>query len=75
VAVADAANAAKRWNPLTAALLSFFIPGLGQLYKGQPVNGIVWFIVVLIGYVPFVIPGLVLHLLCIIGAARGDPRK
>ena len=53
------------------ALLSLFIPGLGQLCKGQVLNAIVWFFAVMIGYVCFIIPGLVLHLLCIAGAASG----
>lgn len=61
-----------RWDPTVAALLSFIFPGLGQIYKGQPVNGIVWMIAVFAGYFFFVLPGLVLHLLCIIGAASGD---
>ena len=61
----------KSWSPLVAAILSFFIPGLGQLYKGQPINGLVWFVVVGIGYVALVIPGLILHLCCVLGAAMG----
>jgi TM2 domain-containing membrane protein YozV len=56
-------------------ILSFLIPGLGQLYKGQPINGLCWFVVTLIGYVLFIIPGLVLHLCCILGAGMGDPYR
>ncbi len=65
----------KQWSPLVAAILSFVIPGLGQLYKGQIINGAVWFVVVIIGYVAFIVPGLVLHLCCIIGAATGNPHR
>lgn len=65
----------KRWSPVVAFLLSFFIPGLGQLYKGQIMNGLVWFVVVAIGYVAFIVPGLVLHLCCVLGAAMGDPYR
>jgi len=65
----------KRWSRLLAMLLSFLIPGLGQLYKGQPINGLVWFIVVVIGYVCLVIPGVVLHVCCILGAGMGDPYR
>ncbi len=65
----------RKWNPGIAALLSLVIPGAGQMYKGQVFNGLVWLVVVVIGYVVFVIPGLVLHLFCIIGAASGDPYK
>lgn len=32
-------------NPLTAAILSFLIPGLGQLYNGKILRGIFWLIV------------------------------
>lgn len=52
-------------------LLSFFIPGLGQLYKGQPINGAVWFVLVVIGYIALIIPGVILHFCCIIGAGMG----
>ncbi|AKB75149.1 hypothetical protein MSLAZ_1888 [Methanosarcina lacustris Z-7289] len=47
-------------NPGFAAVLSFFIPGLGQIYNGQIMKGIVFIIlasvfgfltVVLIGYI------------------------
>lgn len=58
------------WSPGVAAVLSFFIPGLGQLYKGQIFNGIAWFCVTAAGYI-FIFPGLILHLFCIIGAASG----
>jgi len=65
----------KRWSPAVAALLSLIIPGVGQAYKGQVLNGIVWFIVVVLGYAFFVIPGLILHLCCIAGAAMGNPYR
>lgn len=56
-------------------MLSFLIPGLGQIYKGQIFNGIAWLVMTIIGYVLFIIPGVVLHLCCIIGAASGNPNK
>ncbi|MBI3463002.1 MAG: hypothetical protein HY000_08070 [Planctomycetes bacterium] len=65
----------KRWNRLVAMLLSLVIPGLGQLYKGQVINAVVWLVVVVIGYVAFIIPGVVLHLCCIVGAGMGDPYR
>ena len=64
-----------RWNPGIAALLSLVIPGAGQMYKGQVVNGLVWLVFVAGGYMAFVLPGSVLHLLRIIRARMGDPRK
>ena len=62
----------KRWSPGVAAVLSFFFPGVGQMYKGQVFNGLAWLVLVLVGYAFFVVPGLVLHLCCVIGAAGGD---
>ena len=32
-------------NPGTAAVMSFLLPGLGQLYNGQILWAIVWFII------------------------------
>ncbi len=64
-----------KWNPGIAAILSLLIPGAGQMYKGQVGNGLVWFVVVVVGYVFFILPGLILHLCCIVGAASGDPNK
>lgn len=61
----------QRWNRGIAMLLSLFIPGLGQFYKGQPVNAVVWFVLVMAGYVTFIAPGLLLHLCCILGAGMG----
>lgn len=65
----------KRWSALVAMFLSFIIPGLGQLYKGQFLNGLVWFIVVIVGYVAFIVPGIVLHVCCVLGAGLGDPDR
>ena len=56
-------------NPGVPAIMSFLIPGLGQVYKGQIFNGFVWLVLVITGYAFFIIPGLILHLLCVIGAS------
>ncbi|MFM7033865.1 MAG: hypothetical protein ACKOYJ_01535 [Planctomycetia bacterium] len=63
----------QRWSPGLAAVLSFFVPGLGQFYKGQILNGIVWFFLVGMGYVALILPGLVLHFFCVLGALSGNP--
>jgi hypothetical protein len=65
----------RQWNPGVAAVLSFFIPGLGQIYKGQIINGLTWLFFTALGYACFVFPGIFLHLLCILGAASGDPYR
>jgi TM2 domain-containing membrane protein YozV len=66
---------AQDWNPLLAAFLSFLIPGVGQLYRGQIAAGLLWFFLVPLAYVLFVIPGLILHIICIFGAIAGNSRS
>ena len=55
-------------NPGIAAALSLIIPGAGQLYAGRAGSAAVWFFVVMIGYL-LILPGLFLHVLCVISAA------
>jgi len=61
------------WSPGLAAVLSFFVPGLGQLYKGQFVSAVFWFVFVSMGYVALILPGLILHFFCVVGALSGNP--
>lgn len=61
------------WHPGTAAVLSFFVPGLGHLYKGQLGRGILVFVATVIGYVMFIVPGLVMHVVAIATAYSGQP--
>ena len=63
------------WSPGVAAVLSLFIPGVGQMYKGRILEGILWLLFTPIGYVLFIIPGLILHIICIITASQGNPYK
>ena len=65
----------QKWNPGIAALLSFIIPGAGQMYKGNVGSGILWFIFTMIGYFLLIVPGLILHFFCIVLAAAGNPYK
>lgn len=69
VVVAD-----RGWSPGVAAVLSLVIPGAGQMYKGQVFNGLAWLVIVPIGYVFFIIPGVILHVLCILGASMGKQK-
>lgn len=64
---------AQQWSPGVAAVLSLFLPGAGQVYRGKVFEGIMWFLSVLVGYFLFVIPGLVLHVLCILDARNINP--
>lgn len=65
----------RKWSPGVAALLSFLIPGAGQMYKGQVGTGLIWFFAVGFGYVLFIFPGMILHLICIVMATQGDPYR
>ncbi len=44
------------------AILSFFLPGLGQIVKGQVGKGILIFIGFFIGLAMFVLPGVIIWL-------------
>ena len=46
-------------SPFVAALCSFFIPGLGQVYNGSMAKGIGFFFGTLIGLFLLVIPGII----------------
>ncbi|MEQ8847575.1 hypothetical protein [Botrimarina sp.] len=55
-----------------AMVLSFVVPGLGQVYNGKVLVGILWLLLVVIGYSAFVLPGLLLHICCVIHAGGGS---
>lgn len=54
-----------------AAFLSFIIPGVGQMYNGRILVGFIWLILIPIGYVLLILPGLFLHFICVGLAFRG----
>lgn len=60
-------------NPGIAAVLSFFVPGVGQIYKREIIKGIVYFLITSGLYASGIgIPlALIMHFLIIIGA--GSP--
>lgn len=60
-------------SPTLAALLSLVIPGAGQLYCGNILSAVLWFILVTAGYT-ILLPGLFLHLFCIAFAASSAHR-
>ncbi len=50
-------------SPLIAAICSFFIPGLGQVYNGEGIlKGLLFYIGTIIGSLILVIPGLAIWL-------------
>ena len=56
-------------NAAAAAVLSLIVPGAGQLYAGRPLSGVAWFALVTMGYMLLVVPGVLLHILCVASAA------
>jgi len=60
-------------SPTIAAVLSLFIPGAGQLYTGNVISALLWFVLVTAGYT-LILPGIFLHLLCIALAASSAHR-
>lgn len=55
-------------SPGVAAVLSLIIPGAGQIYAGRVGGGIAWLVFVVVGYLLFILPGALLHLVCIFNA-------
>ena len=56
-----------------AGFCAFICPGLGHLIIGKPFQAIFWFILIVGGYF-FIIPGIILHLISIVDAARAGRR-
>ena len=56
-------------NAAVAGVLSLIVPGAGQLYAGHPLSAVLWFVVVSIGYLLLIVPGVILHAVCIAQAA------
>ncbi|MEW5804914.1 MAG: hypothetical protein AB1847_22740 [bacterium] len=63
----------QKWNPSIAAALSLLVPGGGHIYRGKPVKGFLWLFLVAAGYSLYILPGIILHLVCIPFAAMGNP--
>lgn len=56
-----------------AAGLSVVVPGMGQMCRGNESAGFGWLIFVALGYMCFLVPGVVLHSCCVFCALmRGD---
>ncbi|HEU4728842.1 MAG TPA: hypothetical protein VFT22_13150 [Kofleriaceae bacterium] len=60
-------------SPALAAVLSLIVPGAGQLYTGNVLSAILWFLLVGAGYT-LILPGIFLHLCCIAFAASSAHR-
>lgn len=65
----------KKWNPGIPAVLSLIIPGSGHIYKGEIANGLAWLVAVVVGYIMFIFPGLILHIVCIYMSSKSPKNK
>jgi len=64
-----------KWSPALAAALSLVVPGGGHIYRGKVTAGFLWALFVALGYSLYILPGIILHLVCISFAAIGNPLK
>ena len=58
-----------------AAVLSLVIPGAGQIYKGRIWMGMAWLVFTVLGYLTLLVPGMLLHFICIFQAAGMEPAE
>jgi TM2 domain-containing membrane protein YozV len=58
-------------HPGIAAVLSVLLPGLGQVYTGRLIAGGLWFLGTALAYHAVLLPGFLVHALCIWSAFAG----
>ena len=61
-------------HPGIAAVLSVLLPGLGQVYSGRLLAGGVWFLATAFAYWAVLLPGFLVHALCIWSAYQSAAR-
>ncbi|MGD0670917.1 MAG: hypothetical protein ABSB13_02495 [Candidatus Binatus sp.] len=59
------------YSPMLALVLSI-VPGVGQIYRGKPLRGILWFFGVSLAYGAGPPLGILIHLICAANAAFSD---
>jgi TM2 domain-containing membrane protein YozV len=57
-------------GPGISAVLSVLIPGLGQVYCGRLLAGGLWFLGTALAYSAVLLPGFLVHALCVWSAYR-----
>ena len=66
-------------NPLVAGLLSFLIPGVGQIYNGRIIVGFLWLLLTGISWIGSVgTLGWIVHLIaawCAYSYAKDNPER
>ncbi len=60
-------------NNTLAAILNVFFPGVGQMIQERIGTGIAFFFGTILGYMLFILPGVILHIYSIIDAANYKP--
>jgi TM2 domain-containing membrane protein YozV len=55
-----------------AGLCAFLFPGLGHLILGKPGQAALWFVAITLGYLLLIAPGLLMHVLSIVDAAKTE---
>ena len=58
------------YSPTLAAVLSVLLPGAGHIYSGRAKAGVLWMVAVMAGYMALVVPGIILHILCIASSSN-----
>ena len=58
-----------------AVVLTLIIPGAGHLYLRRWLAALIWFVLALAAYSSFLVPGLILHALCLLSLALVRPRS
>ncbi len=58
-------------SPGVAGVLSVLVPGLGQVYNGRLLPGALWFLATSFGYWAILVPGFLIHALCVLCAYDG----
>ncbi len=61
-------------SPGLAAVLSVLLPGLGQVYSGRLLAGALWCGLTWLSYWAVLIPGFLVHALCIWSAYQSAKR-
>lgn len=61
-------------SPGVAAVLSVLLPGLGQVYAGRLLAGGLWFLATGFAYWAVLLPGFLVHALCIWSAYQSARR-
>jgi TM2 domain-containing membrane protein YozV len=58
-----------------AGFCAFICPGLGHLIVGKPFQALLWLVLIVAGYIMFIVPGVILHIISIVDAARAGRRE